>query len=119
MRGVITEEAPLKFLCTAFIEADDVETKTAIIKFINTMLVALPDNDEVYQDFMTYLQDENFEEHYQEALKLLDSASEELTSPSVITSNITESNLPELKDEKGASQQGPASPNRNVLDRTR
>ena len=126
MRGAITKEAPLTFLCTAFIEADDMETKTAIMKFINTMLVALPDNDEVYQDFVTYLQDENFEGHYQDALKLLDSASEKLAgdsaSPSVNTTNITESNLPDFGDEKGddeASQQGPATFNLDVLDRTR
>eukprot|EP01036_Dinobryon_divergens_P026104 gene26104-34712_t len=124
VRGAITKEAPLTFLCTAFIEADDIETKTAIMKFINTMLVALPDNDEVYQDFVTYLQDENFEGHYQDALKLLDSASEKLAGDSASpsnTSNITESNLPDFGDEKAddeASQQEPATPNLNVLDRT-
>jgi hypothetical protein len=120
MRGGITHEAPLTFLCIAFIDADDVETKTAIMKFINTMLVALPDNDEVYQEFVTYLQDENFEVYYQEALKLLDSASAgDSASLSVITSNITESTLPDFGNEMEASQQGSATSNLNVLERTR
>ena len=93
----------MTFLCTALIDSD-VETKTAIMKFVNTMLAELQESDEVYQDLLTYLQEDDFEGNYQEALHILDSACEELAadiaSPSESTSNLTASNLSRFGDQK-------------------
>ena len=130
----------MAFLCAAFVDAD-VETKSAIMKFVNTMLAALQDSDDVFQDWLTYLQEENFEESYQDALKLLDDSDNEelaayIASPSDNASNLKESNLSRFGDEKGdgdgadshdrginggfgplSSLQGrPASDNLNILD---
>jgi hypothetical protein len=93
----------MMFLCTALIDSD-VETKTAIMKFVNTMLAELQESDEVYQDLLTYLQEDDFEGNYQEALNILDSACEELAadiaSPSESASNLTVSNISRFGDQK-------------------
>lgn len=100
VRGETTQEAPMTFLCAALIDSD-VETKTAIMKFVNTMLAELQESDEVYQDLLTYLQEDDFEGNYQEALNILDSACEELAADIASpTSNLTVSNLSRVRDEK-------------------
>ena len=91
----------MTFLCAALVDVD-VETKTAIMKFVNTLLGELQENDAVYHDLMTYLQEDDFEGNYQEALHVLDSACEELAadigSPSESAQNLLS---PSLGDETG------------------
>lgn len=61
------------------------ETKTAIMKFITSMLVAFEASDDDYDDLLNLLKEQNFEDSYQEAVDILNSACDELrtdlTSP--------------------------------------
>ena len=101
----MTEEAPMTFLCAALVDVD-VETKTAIMKFVNTLLAELQENDVVYHDLMTSLQEDDFEGSYHEALNVLDSACEELAadigSPSDSVQNLLSAETSSrFGDEKG------------------
>lgn len=72
-------EAPFALLSNALIE-QDVEQKAAILKLVNSLLLALKDNDDVSAQFTFDLSLQFFEERYEEALNLVDSAIDDVSN---------------------------------------